>query len=628
MSILRISDIQHEIMKHLYIALFSLISFSGFSQTISVTVNAAQGIKPISPYIYGRNNNVSGPGTPWQKYNDAGLRMYRENGGNNSTKYNWRLKLTSHPDWYNNVYDADWNASALAILNNAPKAQGLYAFQLLGKVASNKNNNFNDYAYNGSAYWSGVTNNWAGGGNPGSGNPNLYLKDWPADSTAAILDHWFKKLSYDSTRLRYWNMDNEPEIWQGTHDDVATSAITAEIFMQKYFAVAKAVRAKFPGIKLVGPVSPNEWQWYNWNNSKVTALNGQEYPWMEYFIKRIAEEQQASGIRLLDVLDVHFYPSTQNNPDLTLQLHRIWYDTQYNYPGANGVKVTGPGSWDDNIIKEFFFSRCNQWLNQYLGSSHKVTLGISEYGTIATNGSEDPNIIACWYASHLGTFANNGVEIFTPWDWYKGQWEVMHLFSKKFGTLATQTTSSLEDVVSGYSSLSSDSDSLMIIVVNKDRVNPRNVDINIQNFVPGVNTVNGYQLANLPATETFVSKTNNALQSKTYTISANHITLAVPKLSVTLIQIPNPQAVVSGIHNPLKGSVNIFPNPAKGKLDIEPEKPGDYTVVIQDMLGKNVGSWSLSGNSQVDISHLVNGTYVLQMFQNDQVITRKIVKDH
>lgn len=89
------------------------ISLNVFSQ-VSVVVDAALDRKAISPYIYGRNNSLSdNPSNPlsdadWQRLKDAGVRIFREGGGNNSTKYNWRLKLSSHPDWYNNVYAHDW----------------------------------------------------------------------------------------------------------------------------------------------------------------------------------------------------------------------------------------------------------------------------------------------------------------------------------------------------------------------------------------------------------------------------------------------------------------------------------------------------------------------------------------
>ncbi|HTJ47939.1 MAG TPA: glycoside hydrolase family 44 protein, partial [Cyclobacteriaceae bacterium] len=260
------------------ILVFLFISTQLWAQ-VTVTVDATVTPTPISKYIYGRNNSLSGdPGssfTPeWTRLKDAGVNMFRESGGNNSTKYNWKRKISSHPDWYNNVYANDWSVAATSLQTNIPGAHGMWAFQLLGKAAMTNAANFNDYGYNGSQWWTGVNQNLAGGGTPNTaggnkalkeGDINLYLEDWTADSTTSILDHWFNDLSLNKENFKYWNMDNEVEIWSGTHDDAMPIQLSPEEFMQKYFAVAKMARAKYPDIKLVGPVTANEWQWYNWN---------------------------------------------------------------------------------------------------------------------------------------------------------------------------------------------------------------------------------------------------------------------------------------------------------------------------------------------------------------------------
>ncbi len=204
-------------------------------QPVQITVNANSGKQLYSPYIFGKNNVLpstflnNGTNADVTKALEAGVRFVRQGGGNNSTKYNWRLKLSSHPDWYNNVYGNNWDAAAKNLTDKMPGVQGMWSFQLLGKVAANTQNNFPDWTYNGSKWWDGVHQNLAGGGvvNPAGGskalvegNPDLYLTDWPADSTVGILDHWFGAggLGYDSTFYRYWSMDNEIEIWSGTHD--------------------------------------------------------------------------------------------------------------------------------------------------------------------------------------------------------------------------------------------------------------------------------------------------------------------------------------------------------------------------------------------------------------------------
>src|SRR5436190_22189910 len=122
-------------MRSLFLFTLLLAANSIFAQ-ITVEIDLTKETHPVSKYLYGRNNSLSGnPGggfTPeWTRLKDAGVRFFRESGGNNSTKYNWRLKISSHPDWYNNVYANDWSFAAQSLQQNIPSAQGMWAFQLL-----------------------------------------------------------------------------------------------------------------------------------------------------------------------------------------------------------------------------------------------------------------------------------------------------------------------------------------------------------------------------------------------------------------------------------------------------------------------------------------------------------------
>src|SRR5690606_16413175 len=140
-----------------------------FAQSVTITIDANQNKKAVSPYIYGRNNTFDKPAS---FYKDAGLHFARMNGGNNATRYNWKKKITCHPDWYNNVYGIDWDAMAQNIDINHPTMQGMFAFQLLGRVASSTAHNFNDWEFNQSQYWEGHGQNLAGGGVPNTSGIN------------------------------------------------------------------------------------------------------------------------------------------------------------------------------------------------------------------------------------------------------------------------------------------------------------------------------------------------------------------------------------------------------------------------------------------------------------------------
>jgi hypothetical protein len=515
-------------------------------QAVSVQIDAMAPIKPISPFIYGKNNNLSDnknnplSSSQWQRLRDLGIRMFRENGGNNATKYNWRRKLSSHPDWYNNVYAHDWDYAAQSLQTNIPSAQGMWAFQLIGKAAKTKNANFNDWNYNQSQWWTGVAQNLCGGGqvNPDGGpdalvdgDPALYLEEWTADSTTGILDHWFGNggIGLNPAAIQYWSMDNEPEIWEGTHDDVWPVQPEAEDFIQRYFDVAKKARAKYPDIRLMGPVPANEWQWYNWKGNKI-SYNGKQYVWLEYFIMRVAEEQQVSGIRLLDVLDIHFYPGETNLADI-VQLHRVFFDSTYNYPGANGVKRSGTGSWDNSITKEYIFKRCNDWLIQYMGPNHGVKLSLSEIGI---NG-DNPNVTASWYASTLGEFMKHGVGMFTPWSWKTGMNEVIHLFSHYGYEYFIPAISTEEQYLSAYPTLNSGKDTMTVFVVNRNLTESRQVNINLTGFHIKYDTHNVYTISGLPDNETFVSHTVNALKKSEIHAAGSNFSLQQEPLSVSAI---------------------------------------------------------------------------------------------
>ncbi len=607
-----------------------LLTSAAFAQDVTITVDANLNKRAVSPYIYGLNNSYDKPA---QFYKDAGVRLSRMNQGNNATKYNWRKKITSHPDWYNNVYANDWDTKSLNASKNNPEMQVMWAFQLLGRVASNTAHNFNDWNYNKSQWWQGVNQNLAGGGQPNTAKPdgkalvegdvNLYTEEWPADSTVGILKHWFGQggLSLNKEQFLYWNMDNESDIWNGTHDDVMKNGqILSSAFMDKYIEVAKKAKALFPGIKLCGPVTTSEWQWFKWGNEGIT-INGKYYCWLEYFVKRCADEEKASGIRVLDVFDIHHYPYCPTVND-ALQNHRAFYDKTYIYPGANGVKTIN-GGWDTSQNKVYIFQRMNEWLDKHFGAGHGITLGLSEWST----GSDDPNVASVVYASHLGLFANNGVECFTPWTWVTGMWETLHLFSRYAQGFSVSSISSLENTVSAYTTVNKSVDSMTVIIVNRDRTAAKNVNVNLSNFKVADGNKMTLQLSSLPSAETFKSHTNNALKSNVVNVSSNKFSLTVPALSTTAVLLT---ASGTGL-NDLKyksGDIKIYPNPANDNISVQIDSPAADPVhlVVFDNQGRKVKTLAthFDGFSpiNIDISSLQQGYYLLSL-QSTHFITVK-----
>lgn len=594
------------------------------AQDVTITIDASKDKRAVSPYIYGNNNGYDKPA---QFYRDAGVRMSRMNNGNNATKYNWRKKITSHPDWYNNVYSYSWDARSKVVSENHPDMQIMWAFQLLGRVASNNAHNFNEGAFNNYQWWEGVNQNLAGGGVPNTsgtnlhkaaveGNMALYTQEWPADSTVGILTHWFGEggLGLNKEQFLYWNMDNEPDIWNGTHDDVMSDGLLpASEFMDRYIEVAKKAKALFPEIKICGPVTTSEWQWFKWGEEKLT-IDGRYYCWFEYFIKRCADEEEASGVRVVDVFDIHHYPYAPNVTG-ALQNHRSFFDKTYIYPGANGVKTIN-GGWDTSQNKVYIFQRVNDWLDKHFGPNHGIGLGVSEWSTGVDQ--PNPNVASVIYASTLGTFANNGVEYFTPWTWNVGMWETLHLFSRYAREYSVSSTSTLDNTVSAYTTLSEAADSMTVILVNRDQTSAKTVTVNLNHFTAAEGNHKTLQISSLPAAETFKSHTNNALKENTVAVASNSFTISLPSLSTTAILLKAHTVGVQGINN-RSGDMILFPNPVSEfvsiQLDLSAATP--VQITLYDQQGRKIKALDAWHDGQspvrVDLTSLQPGIYFLEV---------------
>ena len=621
-------------MRILLIFCFFISLTTAFSQ-VNIVIDPTKEVKTISPALYGRNNCLPKesyaqalPPAEKVRLRESGVQFLREGGGNNSTKYNWRKRLSSHPDWYNNVYGNDWDAGAKFLRDSLPTSiTGMWSFQLIGKAAATGSANFNDWGYNNSQWWSGTVQNLAGGGRINTaggnnalvnGNPNLYLENWNADSTTGILDHWFNTLNIPKQRVTYWNMDNEPEIWHGTHDDIIAATYPAETYMQSYFAVAKKARAKFPAVKLVGPVPANEWQWYNWMN-RITGSDGKYYAWLEFFIKRCAEEQKASGVRLLDVLDIHFYPS-ESTPEQVVQLHRVFFDRNYVYSGANGVKnITG--SWDNSQTKEYIFGRINDWLNLYFGQNHGIKLGLTE---IDVNNST-PSVVATWYASMLGEFMKNEVEMFTPWSWKTGMWETLHLFARYNQTQSVQGTSSDEIFVSAYPSVNAAKDSMTVVLVNRSTTETKATTLNFSNFIVQSTSAEALRLSSLPSTETFISHSQNAISRSTVNFTNNSAQVSLPPLSITSLTVKGKVGRVATL-DLTTANVKIYPNPFVDAFTIDVLEGGFTELFIYNSLGQQVFTQKINTSDKlITIKNTFpSGVYFVELMGKKGKIVKEI----
>lgn len=300
----------------------------------------------------------------------------------------------------------------------------------------------------------------------------------------------------------------------------------------------------------------------------------------------------------------------------------MYFDQTYDYPGANGVKTIN-GGWDVTQTKEYIFKRISDWLNQYFGQNHGITLGISEWSP----GPSDPNLVSVIYASHLGLFANTGVEYFTPWSWFTGMWETMHLFTRYGKNYSVSSLSSLENIVSAYTTINQAADSMTVIIVNRDTSASRNVIVAINGLSVSDGKYPTLQLSALPSSETFKSHTDNALKSNSVNVASNSFSINVPSLSTTAVILKKTSS--SAVNYTDDPAFIVYPSPAKDILNVDlPCGMSESTrVTIFDLSGKTIRSTienCLSGELKMNISDLPEGYYLLQVQNKNFTGTKSI----
>jgi Glycoside hydrolase family 44 len=282
----------------------------------SFVVDCAAEAQPISPLIYG----IGGSSDPWTTGTTA-----RRHGGNPTSRYNWELDtFNAGNDWYfknaggtspgtglepflnENIRHGVKSALTVPMLDWVAKDSKSYSFPI--SVFGPQKSTAQDQPDAGN----GVTPD----GKPIPPGPPTRTS---VRSTPASIERWVRQIrEKDQTRGRSvdsYILDNEPMLWNATHRDVHPEPTTYDELLDKTIAYGSAIRRADAEGKIAGPA---EWGWLNYRYSAKDVAAGVllrpdrrqhgDEPLIPWYLHKLREYEQRTGIRILDILDVHFYP--------------------------------------------------------------------------------------------------------------------------------------------------------------------------------------------------------------------------------------------------------------------------------------------------------------------------------
>ncbi len=280
---------------------------------VDITINTLKGKLPISPYIYGVNQDIA----PDVK---VGARRL---GGNRMTGYNWENNASNAgSDWQH--YSDNWlieqyggggdEAGRLLNLFHEKSltlgAYSLITLPLAGYVAKDKNGPVSPKEAAPSDRWAKVIfkKDKPFSLDPDKGDAFVYL-----DEEVNFLVNKYGKAD-TATGVKGYALDNEADIWPGTHPRIHPNKTGAEEFIKKSIEASEAIKAVDPAAEVFGPASYGFNGFRTWQDAPDYYQARWKYDWyLAYYIAMMKEASDKAGKRLLDVLDVHWYPEAQGN---------------------------------------------------------------------------------------------------------------------------------------------------------------------------------------------------------------------------------------------------------------------------------------------------------------------------
>jgi len=407
------------------VLLFSF-SITAFAANIIVAYNINPDLNrtPISKYVYGSN---WGSGTDY---------TIRRSGGNRLTAYNWENNFSNAGSDYGPYHNDDYMSSSqvpgIAITNfhNAALSQGqasIVTLQMAGYVSADENGNvllpsqaapssrFKQVVFaKGAAFCSPP-------GSPNKNDGNVYM-----DEFVNFLVYTYGPAG-SANGVKFYNLDNEPDIWSNgawgaTHPEVHPADPCCLEVKDKGVALSTAVKNVDPNAQILGPVSYGFSGYLDFQGASDWNTVKGSRPWfISYYLDEMRIASIAAEKRLLDVLDVHWYPEAQDGAGHRI-LENINTNEMYN------ARMQAPRTlWDSSYVGNYpngEISWINQSYSSYLPLIPRLKADIAQYypdtNIAITEYAYGPDSPSHWStgiatADVLGIFGKYGVYIATYW---------------------------------------------------------------------------------------------------------------------------------------------------------------------------------------------------------------------
>ncbi len=529
------------------------------STSVTVNIDTLANRHQISSFIYGNNDQTIAD------IQDAGYTFSRW-GGNDASNYNWMLQTrNAAADYYFEDYGGAGNQVGLITETQNAGSHALTTMAMMDWVAQASGWSFPVATY-GSQCAVDPYNTDAGDGlktdcqtpvTTSAVTTAYYpLVDRASEcpsgtadgSTCIDRENWAQALAtafngsnatcpvpYSAvTSCHFYDMDNEPDIWNGTHRDVHPVASGYDELANDFESEGTQLKTWDAAAVRFGPVFCCWWFYWNGANGADKGNHG-GVDFLPWWLNQVYWIDKIGGARTLDVYDIHAYAdcgpttnfTTAQLQQATVQCARFYWDPATLNPDTDNTYTTNE---EPNPGIPFVIPRMKAMVNAiYPGTP----LSFTEWGAgLAPNASSDFST-AIADADTLGIFGREGLSFASRWGGPTSgtaEYLAWKLFTNydgahhMFGTLSVSDTSSVSsNLFTSYAALNASGTTLFIMVINKDPNNNAQTTFNLDGF--SATTYTAYTLTSTSSSA--IAASGSQTWSGTQTFAPYSITLLV-----------------------------------------------------------------------------------------------------
>ena len=491
---------------------------------VTVNIDTLVNRHTISSFVYGGNvssaTNVADSGTTLGRW-----------GGNASSTYNWQLHTyNADADYYWEDYNTGGSGAqgdSVQFVTDVQNAgsHALTTMATLGWAAQSAENGSNGHwSFSVATYGAQCSvdqyNKDAGNGlktdcstpvttsqvttayyplldstsQPCPSGNCVYRQPW-AQALAAAFGSGTCAVPYSAiTSCHFYDMDNEVDIWSGTHRDVHPAPAGYDELANMFENEGTALKTWDPAAVRFGPVSCCWWYYWNGANSADKGNHG-GVDFLPWWLNHVKWMDAVNGARTLDVFDIHAYADANSSGLTTAQLqalsasvYRDYWDPTY-VSTSSTINQIYATSTEPNRTIPFRIPRMKALVNAiYPGTP----LSFTEWS--AAFYQESDFSTALGDAEAYGIFGREGLTFATRWGApTKGNpnYQALKMYTNYDGAQHGFAPISVSDLNNGnpnlfssYAAVNSTGTQMTIMVLNEDPANADSVTFNLNGFSP------------------------------------------------------------------------------------------------------------------------------------------------